>query len=212
MGKLIRKYFQLGQRTVTILLVSLAALMVGVLAGCDYVNPKGELQRMGIPYTPAGFVLAAQNGQLDAVRLFVRSDMPLDSRDNISATPLYRAAAYGHREVVDFLLAKGADVDAKNDSGFTPLIAAAASGHVEIVKLLASKGANVDAKNNDGFTAMHWAAANNQLDAIRTLLDLGANVNSARWANGGYPADEAIVRFHSEAAAMIIQRGGRYSR
>ncbi|GHG89088.1 ankyrin repeat domain-containing protein [Comamonas sp. JC664] len=46
---------------------------------------------------------------------------PIDARDDIDATPLHRAASYGHVPIAELLLSRGAEVNAIDGLGRTPL-------------------------------------------------------------------------------------------
>lgn len=71
-------------------------------------------------------------------------------------TPLMRAAAIGHLEVVRQLLQEGADVNFRGPRGSTALMFAAGGGHLEIVQVLVENGADVLLKEDGGWTArMH---------------------------------------------------------
>ncbi|KAK0380335.1 vegetative incompatibility protein HET-E-1 [Colletotrichum limetticola] len=65
------------------------------------------------------------------------------------ATPIQAAAAFGHRDVVEFFLDKGANPNIKVEQTFraygTPLMTASAHGQTEIMELLLARGAEVNA-------------------------------------------------------------------
>jgi ankyrin repeat protein len=62
------------------------------------------------------------------------------SKDTNGMTPLYWAAARGHKDVAELLLANKAEVNAKDNHGQTPLHVAAAEGHKDVVELLRQHG------------------------------------------------------------------------
>jgi cytohesin len=55
------------------------------------------------------------------------------------ATPLFRAAYYGHKDIAELLIAKGADVNVKDSEG-TPLNWAKQYDHPELADLLRKHG------------------------------------------------------------------------
>jgi uncharacterized protein len=60
-----------------------------------------------------------------------------EARDrDTGATPLFQAASWGRRSVVELLVRRGADVRARNQTGVTPAEAAAKNGFPEIARLL----------------------------------------------------------------------------
>lgn len=103
---------------------------------------------------------AAEEGDAAAVARLLASGASADERTAEGGeTPLMRAAARGHEEVVRLLLDAGADVCARRADGFTPLILAAFFGHEAVVRLLVERGADTDARTNLGTTAARWAEA-----------------------------------------------------
>ena len=69
-----------------------------------------------------------------------RSKADVSVTDNNGETPLHRAAAGGHMDIVKLLVASGADVNAKTNRGGTPLHSAAFNGHKDVVQLLRQHG------------------------------------------------------------------------
>ena len=71
-----------------------------------------------------------------------------NTRDQEGGTPLSKAAAYGHEEMVKLLLEKGADLDSKDSEyGWTPLSWAARYRNEAVIKLLREKGAEKNPSN-----------------------------------------------------------------
>ena len=160
---------------------------------------------------------AAMSGNVEKTTALLAADPELVfSKDERGWTPLYFAAASGHKEVVALLLANKADIDAFNQ-GFTPLRAAvlnhhpdvadlliasnaqvtifdaAAGGYIEIAKAqLKGNPALVTATDNSGFTALHSAARNGHKDIVELLLGYKADVN-ARDSIGMSPLEVACA-------------------
>ena len=53
---------------------------------------------------------AVKDGDVEAVREFVRSDANVNARDRYGQTALMLAAHRGHREIVEILIGSGADL------------------------------------------------------------------------------------------------------
>jgi ankyrin repeat protein len=99
-------------------------------------------------------------------------------------TPLYHAAAKGHKDVCEFLISQGADVNAGNESGFVPLaglISNYTERGVEIFKLLVAHGAdyNIDF---GGYPLLHQAVASCHDENVRNiaefLISKGVDINA----------------------------------
>ena len=64
--------------------------------------------------------VAAQGGDIEAVKEFLASGTDVNVKDEDGDTPLLEASGGGHKEVVELLIAAGADVNAKSVYGITP--------------------------------------------------------------------------------------------
>ena len=167
---------------------------------------------------------AAMRGDVEKAKALLAVDPGLvSSKDERGWTPLYFAAASGHKDVVQLLLANKADINAFNQN-FTPLHAAvmnrhpdvadlliasnaqvtifdaAAGGYVEILKAeLQTDPSLVASRDDNGWTALQFAARNGQLDAVKLLLANKADVNAGD--RHGMTALEAALAFSSSAGS-----------
>jgi len=65
---------------------------------------------------------AAEEGNIAAGKQHIAAGTDVKAKDDTLAwTPLFMAAAWGHKEVVELFIANGADVNATDDGGKTPL-------------------------------------------------------------------------------------------
>jgi len=103
------------------------------------------------------FLLAAERGDLQSLRIFLARDARINKRDFLhGTTPLMLAAqgeggedaeplageiAQRYEQAVEFLLENGADIDAVSDTGDTAIGNAVRRGNLGIVKLLLAHGA-----------------------------------------------------------------------
>ncbi len=103
------------------------------------------------------FLLAAERGDLQSLRIFLARDARVNKRDFLhGTTPLMLAAqgeggedaeplageiAQRYEQTVEFLLENGADIDAVSDTGDTAIGNAVRRGNLGIVKLLLARGA-----------------------------------------------------------------------
>ncbi|CAE7819882.1 Ank2 [Symbiodinium sp. KB8] len=166
-------------------------------------RPKAE-ENGGTP-----LFIAAQNGQLEVVRLLLEASADQDKALEDGATPLFIAAQQGQLEVARRLLEASADKDkARQDgsadkdkaleNGATPLYIAAEKEQLAVVRLLLEASADKDkAEENggtplfitasadqdkafeDGATPLFIAAQQGQLEVARRLLEASADKDKA---------------------------------
>jgi ankyrin repeat protein len=107
--------------------------------------------------------LAAQKGEVEVVKILIRSGASNDSA-------ILWAAEEGKIDVVRLLLEEGANPQEKNNAIFTPLHLAAGKGHLEVIKMLLEKGVDVNAVDFRDETSLHKAARNGHLEAVKMLI------------------------------------------
>lgn len=119
---------------------------------------------------------AAEEGDAAAVARALAAGASADERlSKGGETPLMRAAARGHEDVVRVLLDAGADACARRADGFTPLILAVFFGHEGVVRLLVERGADASARTGLGTTAARWAEARGFASMAEVLRDAEAS-------------------------------------
>jgi ankyrin repeat protein len=123
-------------------------------------------------------------------------------------TPLGLAAAYGHRNIAEFLLDRGANVDVKSRDGLeqTPLHLAAEQGNTDVAKLLIERGADVNARDIAGATPLGWAALRGHKNIATFLIARGAIVN-ARALSGKTPLHLAAAAGNKELVLLLLSHG-----
>ena len=120
------------------------------------------------------FIRAAQGGDVEAVKLFIKANMDVNSHNKYGVTPLLAAIMFHNTDVARLLIENGADVNAKADDGDTPLIFAANGNMVDIVRLLIEHGADVNAKTDLGESALMVAQEKGLMDIVKLLKEAGA--------------------------------------
>jgi RNA polymerase sigma factor (sigma-70 family) len=121
-------------------------------------------------------------------------------------SPLWKAAGWDRKDVVEFLLEEGADVNAITRSRQTPILGAAQSGNVEIVKLLIDAGADVSVRFKDGRTALHKAAEVKSGPTTELLISEGVELDVAK--NTGETALHFAAWGRSrEVVAILVAHG-----
>jgi uncharacterized protein len=172
-------------------------------------------------------VLAAQLGDVRAVRRALADDPGLAGRFIGTGTVLHAAAYWGQRDVAEVLLAAGADAVVSQPSRdeflqITPLGSAVAttpgipqpSDHEDsvlaLVRLLLEHGAQVNARRKDGMTPLHGAAWRGHAGVVQELLDAGADpaITVTAGAHAGETAaDSALSQGHLVLAARLDTPG-----
>jgi uncharacterized protein len=166
----------------------LGVLSLGCVAlyGCAYVQRLPEERPESTP-----LMLAAVNGNLERVDLFLKEGADPNARDKNGRTALMYAGSWTtyhsvmggkegrHVEIIDRLLKVGAQIDARSDDGMTALTYATAWGHPTIAKALIDRGADVNIRDKDGRSALTWAASWGRDDEslVKPLLKKGAAVS-----------------------------------
>ena len=151
------------------------AAQAGHLAVASYlekVAARAELESRGIDYTAEAFRVAARDGDLVVVKLFVEAGMSVDTADEEGYTALIGAAENSRLAVVEYLVDQGADVDAKNNGGYTALYRAARYGHLSVVRYLVEQGADVQATDRTR-TARELAERKGHTDIAAYLESVG---------------------------------------
>src|SRR5215470_19876218 len=147
-------------------------------------------------FTPMMF--AAQQGDVDSIRILLRAGAKLNGFEAGTVTPLIIAAAMNHVEAVDLLLNSGADANTVDWRSYSALLLVVRDSHygldlarkdkvIAIVKSLLAHGANPNIRlkqpkaitandvSLDGATPLLLAAEVNNTEVVKVLLDAGAD-------------------------------------
>jgi len=139
------------------------------------------------------------------VRLLLRHQADVHSRDLFHWVPLHASSRYGHEEVVGELLAAGAAVDSKDRWEWTPLHHAAREGHTAVLQQLLGAGADTEARTSELWTPLHLAARYGHLEACRTLCARGGAAVEA--ANNGRRTALNLACFGGHPAVAQYNKG-----
>lgn len=180
----------------------------------EEVNPWGgvsaaiqqEIERQGVPYSPAGMIKAAESGKSSVVALFVSAGVDVDTFDERRWTPLMISSFNGNREMAELLIESGANIQHKDSAGYSPLHWAAFNGYGKVVQLLLDKKAEVNARSNHGWTPLLQAATRGHLAVTSILIERGADVNMA--SNDGWtPLHKAAANGHLAETSLLLSKG-----
>ena len=146
-------------------------------AGPDELAARAKLAQKNMPYSEPAFTRVVENGDTDAVDLYLAAGMRPDVRDANGRTMLINAASRGSNNISRKLLSKGADVNARDGDGSTALMESARNDHKETTKVLLEHGADVNLTDNNGQTALIRAAAQGRAGIVRLLINKGARID-----------------------------------
>jgi len=147
---------------------------------------RREIENLGYPCTPQGFLKAAGAKDLKAIGLFLHCNINIDTCDQRGWSPLFLSAFNGNLELSKLFLEFGANINLKDHGGFSPLHWAAYNGHASIIKHFVTHNADVNAKSLRGWTPLMMAAMNGHLAACAALIACGAETNLV--SNHGWTA------------------------
>ena len=133
------------------------------------LDPEYQADKLG-----TGLMVAAWNGNIEMMALFVeRGANPRRSNRN-GEQPLQLAAWGGHSDAVQWLLERGAVLN-RGDLNWGALHYAVFNGHDKLSQQLIDRGAEVNARSPNGSTPLMLAAREGREDLAKALLESGAD-------------------------------------
>lgn len=125
--------------------------------------------------------LAAKEGHVELVNLFLSKGWPVDVKDRLNNTPLHLACYRGHGPVVQILLRKGADPMLGDTAGRKAIhYACSALTPDALLALISHNRGVLSCIDNTGRGATHYLIHNtspNCSDLLRALLSAGGSVD-----------------------------------
>ena len=178
-----------------------------------------------------------KDGNMDALKLLLASDVDVNDRNDSEETPLMVAAGAGSLPMVHALLEAGADTHAVNAYGFSALGSALWCSHMEIAKRLVEAGAEVSIDQaaalgdlerltrewSDPFPEIEevigaylGTCRTGQRQVIEWFLNAGIPVDlhppGDEWGGIGAPGlHHAAENGHTDTVRLLLEHGADYS-
>jgi ankyrin repeat protein len=150
-------------------------------------------------------LLAAREGQVEAVRALLKAGANVDGRGG-AMPPLCAAALRGHAQVVQLLLRNHADVDATGENDQSALMNAVKLNRLDVARLLLEAGANARITDRAGDNLLTVAVNDDRRQMLALLLAHGLAPDQAD-ANGLTPLYWAQYQ-HRDDLAMLLRQAG----
>lgn len=167
---------------------------------------REELIQLGYDFSPSGLLKSVEDGNHDAVQVFLSCGADLEVRDERNWTPLMISSFNGNEEFALLLIKCGAKITAQDKNGYNPLHWAAFNGYANVVRMLLDKGAEANAQSFFGWTPLMQAATRGHLFACAYLISRGADVNMA--SNDGWTAlHKAANNGHTQVVKLLLDKG-----
>ena len=117
------------------------------------------------------FTLAADLGSSAILEIFLKAEVPVDSKNFIGGwRAIHCAACNGHMEIISQLLKAGAEINVTDTEEWTPLHYAAEKDAVGICATLVAGGADVNAQTIEGYTPLYLACQAGKRPVAELLL------------------------------------------
>lgn len=133
------------------------------------LDPEYQADRIG-----TGLMVAAWNGNVEMMALFVERGANPRRANRNGEQPLQLAAWGGHEAAVLWLLERGATLN-REGMNWSALHYAVFSGQDKLARTLIERGAEVNARSPNGSTPLMLAAREGREELARTLLEAGGD-------------------------------------
>jgi hypothetical protein len=148
-----------------------------------------------------GLMIAAWEGNLDLMRLFISRGADINRMNGNGETAIAHAAWRGHLHAVQWLLERGARINAPRRQ-WSALHYAAFAGNDAVADYLIEQGADINAQSTNGSSVLMMAIYEGRESLARKLIEKGADRTPKNdWGDG---ALEWAMRYnHLNIARMV---------
>jgi hypothetical protein len=133
------------------------------------LDPEFAADRVG-----TGLMLAAWEGNIEMMALFVAHGANVNAMNANREQPLMHAAWNGHLDAVRWLLDHGAQIN-RPGLEWSALHYAVFAGHQDVVNTLIARGADINARSTNGSTPLMMASREGHPELAQLLVNLGAD-------------------------------------
>lgn len=172
---------------------------------------QGEEQvvEAGFSFCRTPLMIATLHGQIEAVRLLLKSGANFKLKDVAGWTAFGLACREGFLESAQTLVSAGDKVGQKLPGRAMGLHVAAEGGHFETVDWFLGQNLSIDAKTSRGETALLLAASSGHLALVEKLLDLKADPNVTS-RDGRTPLTAVLVTLRRQQIPKSQAYSGQY--
>lgn len=143
----------------------IVSMLVSAGANVNYSTTSGKIFRQ------TALMLAAQHGNLAAIRTLLKSGANVNAIDSDGDTVLMYAAAEELPNVVTLLLAARPDKNVQNSAGFTAAHYAVQYNRAKTLSLLMAAGADMGIRNKQGLTPAELAITSRSIAAAKVIVE-----------------------------------------
>lgn len=149
----------------------------------------------------AGLMIAAWEGNLEMMRLFLGRGAEINALNANGESALALAAWRGKLDAAKWLIERGARINSTGRQ-WSPLHYAVFAGHGEVVDYLIEQGADIEARSTNGSSVLMMAIYEGRADLARKLIEKGADRTVKNdWGDGAL--DWAMRYNHLNIAKMV---------
>ncbi|GFR81648.1 ankyrin repeat and SOCS box protein 3 [Elysia marginata] len=157
-------------------------------------------------------LLAARQGQHDALVSLINCRADLDLSTNEGYTPLWEALSNNNFHCFRTLVKKDADIDARIYTGYSALHLAAEKGSVDSVNLLLMKGADLDVYADHNLSPLFLACHNGHFDCVKLLVKFAKergvmHIVNAPAEDNATPLLIASQEGHADIVEFLLKHG-----
>lgn len=148
---------------------------------------------------------------VEIVRYLLAKGADIQARDNAGRTPLFRAATFTDKSMIELMLAHGADPEVRDSAGAGVLFVTPPY-LVESIQVLLKRGADPRIRTETGATALHayasayYGTRKRGWEGVRLLVEAGADINAVD-SKGSTPLRFAARTVDPDAIDAFLKAG-----